>query len=162
MKTYKEFLTEVIKTVSDSIYDFIEQKYKTLSIEGIHWDAYSNYPLIIVVVGPDKDIVKMADNVVKKFGKNHGFGEYTTKHAGNKETAIFFKKKKLNEKWNKKDVVNPDERGKYKGWSLDKLKKELVKLRKSGPHPKGSKEYNTMMELIFAIRAKTGWGNVDI
>jgi len=67
----------------------------------------------------------------------------------------------LDEKWDKKVTVNPEERGKYSDKSVAELRKEYNRLKKSGPHPRGSKEYEKMRELAFAIRAKTGWGKVN-
>lgn len=67
---------------------------------------------------------------------------------------------KLNEKWGTETKVAPSEKGKYKGKTKAELLKRYNKLKKSGPHKKGSKEYGTMRELSFAIRAKSGWGKV--
>lgn len=67
---------------------------------------------------------------------------------------------KLNEKWGTETKVAPSEKGKYKGKTKAELLKHYNKLKKSGPHKKGSKEYGTMRELSFAIRAKSGWGKV--
>lgn len=64
------------------------------------------------------------------------------------------------EAWDEKDVVNPKEKGKYKGWTMEKLESRLASIKKSGPHSKGSKEYGTMKEIQFALRAKSGWGKV--
>lgn len=66
----------------------------------------------------------------------------------------------INEKWGKETKVAPSEKGKYKGKSESELKSELAKINKSGPHKKGSPEYEKMKELQFAIRAKSGWGKV--
>lgn len=66
----------------------------------------------------------------------------------------------MNEKWNKETTVSPKERGKYAGKTESELKSELAKINKSGPHKKGSPEYEKMKELQFAIRAKSGWGKV--
>ena len=66
----------------------------------------------------------------------------------------------LNEKWDTETKVSPSEKGKYKGRTLADLRKSYAALKKSGPHKKGSAEYGRMRELAFAIRAKTGWGNV--
>jgi hypothetical protein len=71
------------------------------------------------------------------------------------------KKEPVKEKWDKPTKVASSEKGKYKGVSLSDLRSRLAKLKKSGPHKKGSKEYGTMRELQFAIRAKTGWGKVE-
>ena len=68
---------------------------------------------------------------------------------------------KLDEKWGEETTVSPSERGKYKGKTLDELRKSYNALKASGPHKKGSAEYGRMRELAFAIRAKTGWGGVD-
>jgi hypothetical protein len=68
---------------------------------------------------------------------------------------------KLEEKWGKETQVSPSERGKYKGKSLEELRKSYNALKASGPHSRGSSEFGRMRELAFAIRAKTGWGGVD-
>lgn len=66
----------------------------------------------------------------------------------------------VDEKWDAETKVSPEERGKYAGRSKSDLLKQYNALKKSGPHKKGSREYGTMRELAFAIRAKTGWGKV--
>ena len=66
----------------------------------------------------------------------------------------------LEEKWDTETKVSASERGKYKGRSLEDLRKSYNALKQSGPHKKGSAEYGRMRELAFAIRAKTGWGSV--
>lgn len=66
----------------------------------------------------------------------------------------------VDEKWDTETKVSPAERGKYAGRSKAELLKQYNALKKSGPHKKGSREYGTMRELAFAIRAKTGWGKV--
>lgn len=66
----------------------------------------------------------------------------------------------LEEKWGKPTTVSPQEKGKYEGKTKEELLKRYNALKKTGPHKKGSKEYGTMRELAFAIRAKTGWGKV--
>jgi hypothetical protein len=68
---------------------------------------------------------------------------------------------KLDEKWGEETTVSPSEKGKYKGKTLEELRKSYNALKASGPHKKGSPEYGRMRELAFAIRAKTGWGGVD-
>lgn len=68
--------------------------------------------------------------------------------------------KKIDEKWDTETKVSPEERGKYKGKSKAELLKQYNALKASGPYKKGSKEYGTMRELAFAIRAKSGWGKV--
>ena len=65
------------------------------------------------------------------------------------------------EKWDEKTETPKSERGKYKGKSKAELKKMLSKVKKSGPHKKGSKEYEKQNELEFAIRAKSDWGKVN-
>ena len=77
-----------------------------------------------------------------------------------KSQIILSMLEELHEKWGEKDVVNPKEKGKYEGQSQEDLQKKLSALKASGPHAKGSKEYGTMKELQFALRAKTGWGKV--
>ena len=66
----------------------------------------------------------------------------------------------LLEKWPGKVTINPAEKGKYAGVDVATLRKRLAALKKSGPHPRGSKEFGEERELMFAIRAKTGWGKV--
>jgi len=68
----------------------------------------------------------------------------------------------LLEKWPGKVTINPAEKGKYAGKSVAELKKRLAELKKTGPHPRGSKEFGEERELMFAIRAKTGWGKVGV
>ena len=68
--------------------------------------------------------------------------------------------KKIDEKWDTETTVSPEEKGKYKGRSKAELLKQYNALKASGPHKKGSKEYGTMRELAFAIRAKSNWGKV--
>ena len=70
------------------------------------------------------------------------------------------KESKLNEKWDTETKTPKSEKGKYKGKSLSELKSMLAKVKKSGPHKKGSAEYEKQNELEFAIRAKSGWGKV--
>ncbi len=67
----------------------------------------------------------------------------------------------IGEKWGEETKVSPSERGKYKGKTIEELRKSYNALKASGPHHKGSHEYGRMRELAFAIRAKTGWGGVD-
>jgi hypothetical protein len=67
----------------------------------------------------------------------------------------------MTEKWGKPTVVSPEEKGKYHGKSKAELLSSYNKLKKSGPHHKGSPEYGRMRELAFAIRAKGGWGKVQ-
>ena len=54
----------------------------------------------------------------------------------------------------------PKEKGKHAGKTIEQLRSQLAKLKKSGPHAKDSKEFGRMKELQFAIRAKSGWGKV--
>lgn len=67
----------------------------------------------------------------------------------------------LEEKWGTETTVSPSERGKYKGKTIEELRKSYNAFKASGPHHKGSSEFERMRELAFAIRAKTGWGGVD-
>lgn len=73
----------------------------------------------------------------------------------------YYYNKTLEEKWGEETTVSPSERGKYKGKSLEELRKSYNALKASGPHRRGSPEFGRMRELAFAIRAKTGWGSVD-
>ena len=67
----------------------------------------------------------------------------------------------LEEKWDKETTVSPSEQGKYKGKTVEELRRSYNALKATGPHAKGSPEFGRMRELAFAIRAKTGWGGVE-
>ena len=67
----------------------------------------------------------------------------------------------IEEKWGKPTVVSPEEKGKYHGKSKAELLSAYNRLKKSGPHHKGSPAYGRMRELAFAIRAKGNWGKVQ-
>ena len=71
-------------------------------------------------------------------------------------------------KWGKKDVVNPSEKGKYEGRSQESLRSQLSSLKekqeayKKKHDGKAKQEYtDTIRELEFALRSKTGWGKVN-
>jgi hypothetical protein len=66
----------------------------------------------------------------------------------------------LEEKWGTETRISDEERGKYAGRTKAELLKSYHALKKSGPHPRDSAEYGRMRELAFAIRAKSGWGQV--
>lgn len=66
----------------------------------------------------------------------------------------------VEEKWKEPAKISPTEKGKYEGKTKTELLKQYNALKASGPHRKGSADYGKMKELAFAIRAKTGWGNV--
>ena len=66
----------------------------------------------------------------------------------------------IKESWETDYKTPESERGKYKGKTLEEIRSMLDKLKASGPHEEGSKEYEDQNELEFAIRAKTGWGEV--
>lgn len=57
--------------------------------------------------------------------------------------------------------TDPAKRGMFDGKSLAQLEAELAKLKKSGPHKKGSAELTKMQELMFAIRAKKTHGKFN-
>lgn len=67
----------------------------------------------------------------------------------------------IEEKWGTATKVSTTERGKYAGRTKAELLKSYHALKKTGPHPKGSPDYGRMRELAFAIRAKSGWGEVE-
>lgn len=67
----------------------------------------------------------------------------------------------LEEKWGTDTTVSPSERGKYKGKTIEELRRSYNALKDSGPHHKGTPEYGRMRELAFAIRAKSGWGGIE-
>ncbi len=67
----------------------------------------------------------------------------------------------INEKWDTSNAVNPGKVGMFKGRSEESLRKELENLKKTGPHKKGSAAYTKEKELIFALRAKHGFGPAE-
>jgi hypothetical protein len=67
----------------------------------------------------------------------------------------------LDEKWDQKTTISPSEKGKYKGKTIEELRRSYNALTATGPHPKGSPEFGRMRELAFAIRAKTGWKGLE-
>lgn len=77
---------------------------------------------------------------------------------GTKQEAVRFyleSRTKQDEKWGDDVKTDPKEKGKYKGWTLADLKKAKNKLKGKEPFTQADKE--KMAELVFAIRAKTGW-----
>lgn len=93
--------------------------------------------------------------------KKYGYGEKTAHDLPKKVIRKAHDiAKKIDEKWDSDTQVSPQERGKYQGRNKAELVKQYNALKKTGPHKKGSKEYGTMKELAFAIRAKSGWGRV--
>lgn len=80
------------------------------------------------------------------------------KYAGPvKEGASLAKVYRLDERWEKEAKIDPKKRGMYKDKSESELKAEIKRLKDSGPHKKDSPEYTKMKELLFAVRAKSGW-----
>lgn len=73
----------------------------------------------------------------------------------------YFQSEMIEEKWGKATVVSPSEKGKYAGKSKSELLKTYNALKKSGPHHKGTPEFERMRELAFAIRSKGNWGKVQ-
>lgn len=64
------------------------------------------------------------------------------------------------EAFGNKVEINPAKKGMFAGKDKAELEAQYARLKKSGPHAKGSHEYTKMKELAFAIRAKSGWGKV--
>ena len=56
------------------------------------------------------------------------------------------------------NAVHPSKKGMFKGVGVESIKSRLAKLRKSGPHKKGSAKQVKQAELDFALRAKEGHG----
>ena len=81
---------------------------------------------------------------------------HTKKVKGCKECMGMWESK-VTEKWAGDTKLNPAKKGMFKGKSKAELEKQLARLKKSGPHKKGSAEYTKMKELNFAIRAKSDW-----
>lgn len=67
----------------------------------------------------------------------------------------------IQEKWDTDYETPKSERGKYDGKTQEELKSMLSSLKKSGPHHKGSPEYEKEKELMFALRAKHNFGKVS-
>jgi hypothetical protein len=70
-------------------------------------------------------------------------------------------------KWGKEDVVDPKEKGKYKGKTQKELRSTLSKAKKQQEAYKKNNDGKAKQELTdkirelnFALRAKTGWGDV--
>ncbi len=55
-------------------------------------------------------------------------------------------------------AVHPSRKGMFKGVGVDQIRSRLAKLKKSGPHKKGSPKQVKQAELNFALRAKEGHG----
>lgn len=108
------------------------------------------------IPGASKELKKVARSMkpkdVEDFAK--------TKHKGLPAHKSNEGIEALAEKWGVSTSVSPTEKGKYAGKSKDELLKAYNALKKSGPHPRGSEKFGRMRELAFAIRAKTGWGDV--
>ena len=116
--------------------------------------------------GGGKNFEKIASKAAKRYG---------SKEAGEKVAgAVFWKKMAkedveytdeeidlLVEKWDKEYETPESKKGMFKGKDLGELESELEKLRKSGPHEKGSAEYTKEKELMFAVRAKKGWHGAE-
>lgn len=80
------------------------------------------------------------------------------KHVKEDFKAMTFKQfLQLDEEWEQEYHTPENKRGMWDGWTKAELEAELNRLRKSGPHEEGSPEYTKEKELIFAIRAKSGW-----
>jgi len=67
----------------------------------------------------------------------------------------------LDEKWETKTQVSPEQRGKYAGKTKEELLADYNALKKKGPYHQGTPQYGKMRELAFAIRAKSNWGKVE-
>lgn len=63
----------------------------------------------------------------------------------------------LGEKWAHEYHTPESKKGMWDGWTKAELEAELSKLKKTGPHAKGSSEYTKEKEINFALRAKSGW-----
>lgn len=96
------------------------------------------------------------------FGNERGVdGKWTDNEITEMWNKIVNEASKLKEEWDTDYETPKSERGKYKGKTLGALRQMLSDLKKSGPHKKGSPEYEKQNELEFAIRAKTDWGKVS-
>jgi len=64
-------------------------------------------------------------------------------------------REEIKEAWNKDVKTDPKEKGKYKDWTVERLRNAVKNLKGKQPFTKEDKE--KMTEYLFAIRAKTGW-----
>lgn len=69
------------------------------------------------------------------------------------------KNESVEEKWDTETKTPKSERGKYKGKTVEELRKSYNALKDKENKTEAEKE--RMHELSFAIRAKTGWGKVN-
>lgn len=63
----------------------------------------------------------------------------------------------LMEEWAQNYEAPSTKRGTFDGVSQAELVRELEALKRSGPHPEGSKDFTREREILFALRAKHGW-----
>lgn len=63
----------------------------------------------------------------------------------------------IGEKWATEYQTPESKKGMFKGKNISDLESSLDKLKASGPHEKGSKEYTKMKQINFALRAKRDW-----
>ena len=89
--------------------------------------------------------------------KKYGKAAFQKKAAAGKKEEGCMDESQINEKWDKPAKLNPAKKGMFKGKTKADVSSELSKLKKSGPHKKGSAAYTKEKELAFAKRAKGGW-----
>lgn len=105
-----------------------------------------------------KEVAKAAKGMSKKAA--HDYAATKRKGLPQKVEKESVGEEKVNEKWGEKNAVDPKKKGMFKGRTQASLKKELSKLKKSGPHKKGSAAYTKQNELEFALRSKHNWRKV--
>lgn len=116
---------------------------------------------------PEKMVDKIkgiAKSVTKKAARDFAKTDTKNKPEHVTETVSFkdfLEVVELAEKWEEEVTVPESKKGMFKGRSKADLEAELAKLKKSGPHKEGSPEYTKEKELMFAIRAKSGWKSID-
>lgn len=64
----------------------------------------------------------------------------------------------IKEKWGNEYVTPKNKKGMWKGWSIEKLKKERERLENIVD--RSDAESTRLKQVNFALRAKTGWGSV--
>jgi len=64
---------------------------------------------------------------------------------------------RIDELWKSPYKTPKSKKGMFSGKTVKDLESEKSRLKKSGPHKKGSKEYTRQKEVGFALRAKGGW-----
>ena len=163
-------IKEVYETLQEMVHQMDEKKYHDEMNEKFHKHMTETYGESYKNQMDENHYKKMYEMYVahqkgEPFDKDVKVNEM---HEKGPDSGIINKMHKgdlspkvIEEKWDTDYETPPSEKGKYKGKTLEDLKKMKAELKKSGPHKEGSSDYEKQKEIDFAIRAKTGWGKVD-